>query len=583
MKRLPDGIADFTEIITGNYIYADKTRLLHKLLSGNTPYFLSRPRRFGKTLLLSALEAILEGKRELFKGLWIGSSNYDWVKRPVIHLSLSSAKANSPESLETDLLSIVAHMAVHENLAIKASNPSAFFRLLIEKLSLKYGQKTAVLIDEYDAPILANIDNPEKAKVILETLKLFYAALKEADNYRGLTFITGVTKFTRTSIFPTLNDLKDLTLEPEFANICGFTLEEFDTLFASRMKEVLAHFQCRSVMDKDSAVSDLRRMVLDWYDGYSWDGQSRVLNPWSILYFFDQKDFGHYWSQSGGISSFLERLFLKKSINIDSFINKDTISEKLKAIDLEKEIEARPVLFQTGYLTVSRVDETASPKEYFTGLPNLEIKASLIPLLTSLKPAAGKVLAILNISRAFLNSVRNLDPLGVKESLARLIQYFPAEIQEPSEAYYQALFHVATLMVGEDITVEPTATSGHIEAFYQAPDGPDFIIAMKYCSLRDKKGQAIKGAKRRQNIMESAVKAALKEIDLKKYFCRFRGANRPIYKTVLALNRREDVLFVFEKVEKDRILELDNAPIKRRLINQAFKFLKYLFKRDKKA
>ncbi|MDR0548370.1 MAG: AAA family ATPase, partial [Deltaproteobacteria bacterium] len=221
MKEIPIGIADFFEIRQENYFYADKTESLYNLLGGETPYFLSRPRRFGKTLLVSALEAILEGRRELFKGLWIDSSDYDWTPNPVVHLSLTSIVTTSVEDLNRDLSAYLQNIAKLAGLTIYETNPTTFFRTLITDLYLKYNRKVAVLIDEYDAPILAQIERPELAKEIRDATSSFYAVLKNVEKYRGFTFITGVTKFSKTSIFSSLNNFEDLTLDKNYATICG--------------------------------------------------------------------------------------------------------------------------------------------------------------------------------------------------------------------------------------------------------------------------------------------------------------------------------------------------------------------------
>ncbi|MDR2142145.1 MAG: AAA family ATPase [Deltaproteobacteria bacterium] len=225
MKLLPKGIASFLALRYKDFLYADKTKLLYELVNLQQPFFLSRPRRFGKSLTVSVLKSILEGRRELFKSLWIDSSDYDWRPYPVIHLSLSSIKTDSLDSVDKTLLADLQLIALREKLSFYVAPPdnessqdnlaipSVFFKYLIEGLYYKYNRSpVAILIDEYDAPILSEITQPELADQIRKALKKFYAVLKDSEEYRGFTFITGVTKFTKTSIFSDLNNLEDLTI-----------------------------------------------------------------------------------------------------------------------------------------------------------------------------------------------------------------------------------------------------------------------------------------------------------------------------------------------------------------------------------
>ncbi|MDR2142023.1 MAG: AAA family ATPase, partial [Deltaproteobacteria bacterium] len=306
MKDLPIGMADFEEIRLADSVYADKTEFLRNLLKVRKPYFLSRPRRFGKSLLVSTLEAILRGRRELFQGLRIDSSDYDWTTYPVIRFSMDSIYSDDPEEVKKELRHALDTIVSHESFSpdclelLKSSpSPGTYLASLIQELHLKYGLKPAILIDEYDAPIIRHLDQPERANQVRKILQQFYSALKHAEKDRGFTFITGVTKFTKASIFSALNNLVDLTLDDDYANICGFTLEEFDALFQDHLVETLGYFKSKADWATEWAIADLRREILAWYDGYSWDGKSRVLNPWSVLNFFRSNSFSNYWYNSG--------------------------------------------------------------------------------------------------------------------------------------------------------------------------------------------------------------------------------------------------------------------------------------------
>ncbi|MDR2141316.1 MAG: AAA family ATPase, partial [Deltaproteobacteria bacterium] len=263
MNLLPVGVADFQEIRESGYIYADKTEFLYNLLKYRRPFFLSRPRRFGKSLLVSTIKAILRGQRELFKGLWIDQSDYDWQPYPVLHLSLSAVRTDSVATVNNTLLSKVKNIADAEGLlSIQESTPESFFEALIKGLHTKYGQKPAILIDEHDAPILSKITEPSLAAGIRDTLKLFYSVMKDMEEFRGFTFITGVTKFAQTPIFSGRNNLADLTLNRRYANICGFTIDEFDTLFQDRLEESLEELKEFGEIDQTDTAVDLRRKIL---------------------------------------------------------------------------------------------------------------------------------------------------------------------------------------------------------------------------------------------------------------------------------------------------------------------------------
>ncbi|MDR0571679.1 MAG: AAA family ATPase, partial [Rickettsiales bacterium] len=232
LSNLPLGVSDYREIVSQNYFYADKTRFLYPLVKQRKPYFLSRPRRFGKTLLVDTMENILRGHKDLFEGLWINSSDYDWTPYPVIRLDMLDAKTDDPKLLKDELCTLVQSIANKEKLKVdyNPKSPYAMFSQLIELVYNKYGEKekVAVLIDEYDAPIVFYVDEPEKANMARKILGLFYEKLKSAGKYIGHIFITGVSRFTKTSLFSVLNIEDDLTFDPRYASICGFTQEDVD-------------------------------------------------------------------------------------------------------------------------------------------------------------------------------------------------------------------------------------------------------------------------------------------------------------------------------------------------------------------
>ncbi|MDR1084756.1 MAG: AAA family ATPase, partial [Deltaproteobacteria bacterium] len=450
IKKIPIGIADFETLRRGNYIYADKTELLYRLVGDMTPYFLSRPRRFGKSSLVSALEAILTGRRELFEGLWIHDrSNYNWTPNPVIHLSLNSVSTDSVATVQSALLTKLKDIAEDENLEPNGEAPADFFESLIRNLNKKYGRKVAVLIDEYDAPILSKLTQTDLAGKIREALGTFYGVLKSAEKYRGFTFITGVTRFSKASIFSALNNLLDLTLDPEYAAICGFTLEEFDSLFNDYMPGTLAKAKSNGEMEPNATEEDLKNKILDWYNGYTWDGKTRVLNPWSVLHFFKYSEFSEYWFASGG-TSFLAGLIKERKINLASFNSRDFLTESLNTIDAGAGCSPKTLLFQAGYLTVGRTEKKGSgKKKFYLRSPNLDVEAAMAGLWLFLDSPIDNPLLMKQQARAVLEALIRKKAGDFQNAFRSFLAAIPWQLKLGYEAYFNTVFLLAMSMADQ--------------------------------------------------------------------------------------------------------------------------------------
>jgi len=250
-------------------------------------YFLSRPRRFGKSLLLDTIAETMSGNKELFKGLFIYDSDYSFEKHPVLRLDMSKIANKTSEVLEKSLYDELMKRVCSEGFDFDYETPSTLYSSLIEALYKKYNQRVAVLIDEYDKPILDHLTNTGIAEANRQVLRGFYGILKSMDPYLSLTFITGVSKFTKTSIFSEMNNLLDITMTKQYANICGITIDDLGTCFKEHIKDL-------STLDNFKRYDSISDEILAWYDGYSWDGESRVINPFSLLSFFAQKRFSSY-------------------------------------------------------------------------------------------------------------------------------------------------------------------------------------------------------------------------------------------------------------------------------------------------
>ena len=365
VRKLPIGIQNFKEIIEDDYVYVDKTQHIYNLIKGAKYYFLSRPRRFGKSLLLDTIGEAFSGNKELFKGLWIYNSDYNFPKHPVIKLDMSGIATENPEMLKASILSSLRKRIKNEGLEISDEAPSDTFKHMIEDLNDKYGQRVVVLIDEYDKPMLDHINNIEMAEANRRVLRDFYGILKSMDQYLRFTFITGVTKFTKTSIFSGLNNLKDITMSENYANICGIPVESLDEYFGEHIEDLRSHKRFQQ-------YKNIHDEILAWYDGYSWDGETRLLNPFSLLNFLDEKRFSWFWYASG-TPGFLLELIKKKPESYTNIRNFEITESMLDSVEIEK-ITIEPLLFQTGYLTIKEIPLSIDEPFYIMKIPNNEVR-----------------------------------------------------------------------------------------------------------------------------------------------------------------------------------------------------------------
>jgi hypothetical protein len=356
MRKYPVGLQDFEEIIDGGYVYVDKTNYIHNLIENGKYYFLSRPRRFGKSMLTTTMQALFEGKKHLFKGLYV-EDKWDWeVKYPVIRISFAEIGFQSmglDESIRQELIKYGNDFGV----TFETSYIDQMFRVLIQKVSASHG-KVVVLIDEYDKPIIHYLGvDTAQALDNRDIMKNFYSILKEADPHLKMLFITGVSKFTKVSIFSDLNNLADLTVDHRFTGICGITQNELESNFVEELK----------VQDKVK--------IKEWYNGYTWDMKTWVYNPFSLINFFSTCQYNSYWFESGTPTFLINVLKAKKQFNFD---NREASLIKLSSFDIEK-IEVLPLMFQTGYLTLSAYDEIG--EIYTLNFPNREVEKTFNEIL----------------------------------------------------------------------------------------------------------------------------------------------------------------------------------------------------------
>ena len=356
-RRLPIGIQTFRTIREEGCYYVDKTAHVRRLLDEGTHYFLSRPRRFGKSLFLDTLKELFEGNEPLFAGLAI-HDDWDWsVRHPVLRLSFGSGNFDEPGHVATSLMAQLDAVERESGVASDYRTGPQRFAHLLESLHRRTGQRVAVLVDEYDKPILDALEAPETARANRDYLRGLYAVVKDSDAHVRFAFLTGVTRFSKVNLFSGLNNLKDITLDPRYSDICGYTEADLDAVFSPELPG----------LD--------RQRIRDWYNGYGWRGTEKVYNPFDILLLFDRREFDAYWFESATPTFLVEALVRRRvsSLTLEDMLSS---SELLSAFDVGA-IATEALLFQTGYLTIKGSERLGSETLYRLGYPNLEVRQSL--------------------------------------------------------------------------------------------------------------------------------------------------------------------------------------------------------------
>jgi len=493
MKKLPIGIQTFSEIITNNYVYADKTKEALELINNYKYVFLSRPRRFGKSLFLDTLNEIFSGNKELFKNLYI-YNRYDFTEYPIIRISWGG-DFKTPESTEE-----VANQILKENqerLGIECENRSSAmcFRELIQKSYKIYRKPAVVLIDEYDKPILDNLENKERALQNRDFLRAFYVQLKESDRYIRFAFLTGISKFSKASIFSGLNNLEDISLHPDFGNICGYTQDNLSSVFKEHLKG-----------------SDHRK-VKEWYNGYYYL-KDQIYNPFDILKFIKNKfTFNNYWWESGNPFSLI-KLLKEGNYFIPELENLMIDNTLLNSFDIEN-LRLESLLFQAGYLTIDGVeeDEEFGTVLYKLKVPNKEIQLSLNNLLfdylTSKNPN-------IQYKKTVLSALENSNFKLLRQTLVSLFSSIPYtnyvnNTISSYEGYYASVIYTYLASLGLKLIAEDITNTGRIDLTLMIKDKV-YIIEFKVV---------------RYNSKDSLN--ALYQIKEKRYYEKYLDKNKQIY------------------------------------------------------
>ena len=369
-KTYPIGIQNFESLRNDNYFYVDKTKLIYQLARSGRYYFLSRPRRFGKSLLISTLEAYFEGKKELFRGLAIENLEKDWIKYPILHLDLNIEKYNSPDSLDKILNDKLEYWESIYGTRPSETSFSLRFAGIVRRAYEQTGQRVAILVDEYDKPMLQSIGNEELQRSFRDTLKPFYGVLKSMDGCIKFALLTGVTKFGKISVFSDLNNLNDISMDERYIEICGITEKEIH----ENLEDELHELARRQKMTYDEVCKELK----ECYDGYHFVEDSIGLyNPFSLLNTFDKMKFGSYWFETG-TPTYLVELLKQNHYSLQRIAHEETDADVLNSIDSASQNPV-PVIYQSGYLTIKGYDRRFGM--YRLGFPNREVEEGFIKFL----------------------------------------------------------------------------------------------------------------------------------------------------------------------------------------------------------
>lgn len=509
---LPIGESDFTKIRERNYLYVDKTEHIFRVMSGSTPNFLSRPRRFGKSLLISTMEQIFLGNKELFKGLWI-YDKIDWQPRPVIRLSMTEIDYKN-QDLETALSQYLDDLAENNAMTLEKKTSKEKFIELINAFSTK--QRVAILIDEYDKPIIDFIEDFQKAEANRDTLRNFYGALKDGvvDTHVHFLFITGISKFSKTSIFSELNNPRDLTIDRLSVDLCGVTQEELEENFVPYISDVAA--------DLGLKQKTLLKELKHWYDGYSWDGRTFVYNPFSLLNFFSKGEFNNFWFASG-TPTLLLKVIKKQKIDVEKVGTAIWSSHSFESFTL-KNLDFNNLLFQTGYLTIKKKTLRRGRPTYTLGFPNQEVHEAftqnLIMLQSSLpRTTVDQSLLLMedalyhNDMEAFIEQLKVLFSDIAYQLHPKINKKNPtdedkAKLFKAWEGYFHSIIYLVIKFLGLHIDVEMSKHQGRIDAKIEV-EGYLYIMEFKLDASAEKAIAQIKTQKYAEAFRNSAKQVVL--------------------------------------------------------------------------
>ena len=448
-QKIPIGIQTLSILRQEGYYYVDKSGYVVDLVERGKYYFLSRPRRFGKSLFIDTLKELFEGNQKLFQGLE-AEKRWDWSKKyPVIHISFSDGILKNKEELGMRIKNVLRLNRLHLDIPLPADwseeDIAGNFSMLIEQAFHKTGQRTVVLIDEYDKPILDNITDHAIATDMREGLKNLYSVLKGSDAYLQFVFLTGVSKFSKVSLFSGLNNLQDITLDERYSAICGYTDNDIDTVFLPELF--------------DLSRAEIKR----WYNGYNWLGEG-VYNPFDVLFLFDKRKFGNYWFETGTPTFLIEIIKQYKPFTpeLDQLVTTESL---ISTFDV-RNIPLEALLFQAGYLTIDRVEPIMDMTEVVLRYPNKEVRTSMNALLLQTITNTGAQY-VHNVKKLY-HAMRGNDFAALKDCFHQFFSSIPYNWYTNNpiaqyEGYYASIFYSHFTALGMEVRVEDTTNHGRID------------------------------------------------------------------------------------------------------------------------
>jgi hypothetical protein len=567
MKNILTGGQILTDYIKNNAVYVDKTPLILRLFTESYgPYFLSRPRRFGKSLLLDTIKEIASGNKDLFKNLAIGKPGckYDWTPFPVIKLNMSSLDV-TPNLFKDKLISKLNNITKDVKLYENDYNSVADISDLIHKMSQRHAYSTStqqsisdvsnfnntvLLIDEYDFPIIKNLGKSEReVQLITDTLHTFYTAIKASADDLRFTFITGVTKFTQISLFSFMNTLKDITLSPKYSTICGFTDKETKSYFKDHLKSTLKRLKSLNGFDSDATVDDLMKQVKEYYDGYSWDGVSKVLNPYSVSNFFNDQAFGDFWIKSGE-SLLVSKLNLQNDIYFRAFADSCVVDTVLPASNVN-DLDGPSIMLQTGYLTVDKISLSSdNTNQYTLKTPNKEVAHALTREYIRKELSFPKGSDYVDSKyKNFYDSFINQKQIECELLFSSFLGEIPTHIFHRIEFVPQILLYTYLNIHKYSAILEAYVGEGRADIIFTPDKDTRFIIGMKYCKSSNS-SQINNGL----IPIEADIEIAHMQIDFKNYALPFVGHVKNIYTVAVAVHGHTDVKFSFREFDPSQYL-----------------------------
>jgi len=456
-KFLPIGIQNFEQMITGNFYYVDKTRYIHEMVRPPQAfYFLARPRRFGKSLMVSTLDYLFRGRKDLFDKLYLAGVERDWKPHPVLKFDFNTINFTSSEKLDQNLLALLHRIGTEHDLNNQIHSLPEAFALTIIGLFRKYKERVVVLIDEYDKPIIDHIGRGDEhlkiARDNRDKLKQFFGVLKGGDVSAALRFVflTGISKFARVSIFSDLNNLNDISMQARYDAILGYTADEIESVFGHKIK--------RMAEEQNTQAAVISEKIALWYDGYRFtENKKKIYNPFSVVRFFDSGQFENYWFETA-TPSFLLNLIRERDYPVVDIEGMQLPKELFSVYDLDY-LSLEPLLFQTGYITITDFED----EMYRMGYPNQEVKTSFLSYLLN-DWVSIRDLKIIGVYKRLYRHLKNKEInrfIGVIKRIFASIPY--TQIANRNEAYYHTVFYLMLSASGVDVDTEVLSSTGRLD------------------------------------------------------------------------------------------------------------------------